>query len=62
MDKIGANFDFSVDSLGERLNANALAIQMPIGAEDDFEGVIDLVEMKADIYDEDELRYRMGYC
>ncbi|KRM78765.1 elongation factor EF2 [Lapidilactobacillus dextrinicus DSM 20335] len=55
MDKIGANFDFSVDSLGERLNANALAIQMPIGAEDDFEGVIDLVEMKADIYDEDEL-------
>ncbi|MCY9806621.1 elongation factor G [Lentilactobacillus senioris] len=55
MDKMGANFDFSVDSIGERLNANALAIQMPIGAEDDFEGVIDLVEMKADLYDEDEL-------
>ncbi|WP_172187457.1 elongation factor G [Lentilactobacillus kribbianus] len=55
MDKMGANFDFSVDSIGERLNANALAIQMPIGAEDNFQGVIDLVEMKADIYDEDEL-------
>lgn len=55
MDKVGANFDFSVDSIGERLNANALAIQMPIGAEEDFQGVIDLVEMKADIYDEDEL-------
>ncbi|WP_054671357.1 elongation factor G [Lentilactobacillus senioris] len=56
MDKMGADFDFSVDSIGERLNANALAIQMPIGAEDDFEGgVIDLVEMKADLYDEDEL-------
>ncbi|WP_283679796.1 elongation factor G [Lentilactobacillus sp. Marseille-Q4993] len=55
MDKLGANFDFSVQSLRDRLQANALAIQMPIGAEDDFEGVIDLVEMKADIYDEDEL-------
>ena len=55
MDKIGANFDFSVQSLRDRLQANALPIQMPIGAEDDFEGVIDLVEMKADLYDEDEL-------
>ena len=55
MDKMGADFDFSVDSIGERLNANALAIQMPIGAEDNFQGVIDLIEMKADIYDEDEL-------
>ncbi|WP_268912620.1 elongation factor G [Lentilactobacillus sp. SPB1-3] len=55
MDKMGADFDFSVQSLRDRLQANALAIQMPIGAEDDFEGVIDLVEMKADIYDEDEL-------
>ncbi|GAY73276.1 elongation factor G [Lentilactobacillus kosonis] len=55
MDKMGADFDFSVKSLRDRLQANALAIQMPIGAEDEFEGVIDLVEMKADIYDEDEL-------
>ncbi|GAA3604860.1 elongation factor G [Secundilactobacillus similis DSM 23365 = JCM 2765] len=55
MDKLGADFDFSVNSIKERLQANALAIQMPIGAEDDFEGIIDLIEMKADIYDEDEL-------
>ncbi|KRN94845.1 elongation factor G [Pediococcus stilesii] len=55
MDKLGADFDFSVQSIHDRLQANALPIQMPIGAEDDFEGVIDLVEMKADLYDEDEL-------
>ncbi|WP_125568035.1 elongation factor G [Companilactobacillus insicii] len=55
MDKIGANFDYSVETLHERLDANAHAIQMPIGAEDQFEGVIDLIEMKADLYDEDEL-------
>ncbi|KRM60146.1 elongation factor G [Secundilactobacillus malefermentans] len=55
MDKIGADFDFSVRSIGDRLQANAHAVQMPIGAEDNFEGVIDLIEMKADLYDEDEL-------
>ncbi|WP_125587944.1 elongation factor G [Companilactobacillus jidongensis] len=55
MDKIGANFDYSVQTLHDRLDANAHAVQMPIGAEDNFEGVIDLIEMKADLYDEDEL-------
>ncbi|ANK60158.1 elongation factor G [Loigolactobacillus backii] len=55
MDKIGADFDYSVDTIRDRLQANALPIQMPIGAEDNFEGVIDLIEMKADLYDEDEL-------
>jgi elongation factor G len=55
MDKLGANFDYSVDTIKDRLQANALPIQMPIGAEDNFEGVIDLIEMKADLYDEDEL-------
>ncbi|APP02431.1 elongation factor G [Lactobacillus delbrueckii] len=55
MDKIGADFDFSVKSLHERLNANAIAVQMPIGAEDQFEGVIDLFDMVADVYDEDKL-------
>ncbi|EJE99638.1 elongation factor G [Liquorilactobacillus mali] len=55
MDKIGANFDYSVSTIKDRLQANAVAIQMPIGAEDEFQGVIDLLEMKADIYDEDEL-------
>ncbi|KRM73461.1 elongation factor G [Secundilactobacillus collinoides] len=55
MDKIGADFDYSVQTIKDRLQANALAVQMPIGAEDNFQGVIDLLEMKADIYDEDEL-------
>jgi elongation factor G len=55
MDKIGADFDYSVKTLHERLGANAHAVQMPIGAEDSFEGVIDLIDMKADLYDEDEL-------
>ncbi|WP_024746866.1 elongation factor G [Levilactobacillus namurensis] len=55
MDKLGANFDFSVKSLHERLDANAVALQMPIGAEDDFSGVVDLIEMKAYVYDMDDL-------
>ncbi|KRN03142.1 elongation factor G [Levilactobacillus senmaizukei DSM 21775 = NBRC 103853] len=55
MDKLGADFDFSVNSIHERLQANALALQMTIGAEDDFTGVVDLIEMKAYVYDKDEL-------
>ncbi len=55
MAKLGANFDYSMTTLEDRLQANAHAVQMPIGAEDEFQGVIDLIEMQADIYDEDEL-------
>jgi len=51
MDKIGADFAFSLKTLGDRLGANAKAIQWPIGAEDNFSGIIDLVEMKAWHYD-----------
>ena len=46
MDATGADFIMSVESIGKRLNANAVALQLPIGAEDTFEGVIDLMEMK----------------
>lgn len=53
MDKIGANFLYSVDTLRERLQANAHAVQLPIGAEDQFTGIIDLVEMKAHFYKDD---------
>ncbi|KQL52119.1 elongation factor G [Heyndrickxia shackletonii] len=53
MDKIGADFLYSVKTLHERLQANAHAIQLPIGAEDQFEGIIDLVEMKAIMYGND---------
>jgi len=53
MDKIGANFLYSVDTLHDRLQANAHAIQLPMGAEDQFNGIIDLVEMKAVFYSND---------
>ncbi|WP_254474271.1 elongation factor G [Bartonella sp. B1098] len=47
MDKIGADFYRSVEMVGSRLGAKALVLQLPIGAENDFEGVVDLVEMRA---------------
>lgn len=53
MDKLGANFISASESLHDRLDANAHPIQLPIGAEDDFEGIIDLVEMKAYVYGND---------
>lgn len=53
MDKTGADFFYSVGTIHERLQANAHAIQIPIGAEDNFEAVIDLLQMKA-IYNEGE--------
>jgi len=51
MDKIGADFEFSVSTVRDRLGANAAAIQWPIGAENDFDGIIDLVDMKAYHFD-----------
>ena len=53
MDKTGADFLYSVKTLHDRLGANALPIQLPIGAEDNFEGIIDLVEMKQYMYTND---------
>ena len=53
MDKIGADFLYSVSTLHERLQANAHPIQLPIGAEDDFTGIIDLITMKAEVYTND---------
>ncbi|MBO0461541.1 MULTISPECIES: elongation factor G [Enterococcus] len=53
MDKIGADFLYSVKSLHDRLQANAHPIQLPIGSEDNFTGIIDLVTMKAEIYTND---------
>lgn len=53
MDKIGADFLYSVGTLQERLAANAHPIQLPIGAEDTFEGIIDLIEMNALYYEDD---------
>ncbi|MGG3233806.1 elongation factor G [Priestia flexa] len=53
MDKIGADFLYSVKTIHDRLGANAHPIQLPIGAEDQFTGIIDLVEMKAYHYGND---------
>jgi elongation factor G len=61
MDKIGADFEMSVRSLKERLGANGVAIQYPIGSENAFKGVIDLVTMKARFYDgEKDENYTIG--
>ena len=53
MDKMGADFYMSVETMKERLKANAVPIQLPIGAEEEFVGLIDLVEMHAKIYNND---------
>ncbi len=53
MDVTGANFYRVVEMMHERLNANAVPLQLPIGAEADFKGIIDLVKMKAYIYTND---------
>ncbi|MCT1464254.1 elongation factor G [Corynebacterium sanguinis] len=47
MDKLGANFEFTVQTIVDRLGAKPLVMQLPIGAEDDFDGVVDLLEMRA---------------
>ncbi|WP_066058583.1 elongation factor G [Robertmurraya korlensis] len=53
MDKIGADFKYSIKTIHDRLQANAAAIQLPIGAEDQFSAIIDLVEMNATFYGND---------
>ena len=54
MDITGANFFRVVDMMKERLHSNAVPIQLPIGAENDFRGIIDLVKMNAEVYYDDE--------
>jgi len=54
MDKMGADFFFSVGTMKERLKANAVPIQLPIGSEDSFRAIIDLVTMKVTKYNDDE--------
>ena len=53
MDRIGADFYKAVDTMVDRLGANAVPVQLPIGAESEFQGIVDLVEMKAIIYKDD---------
>ena len=54
MDILGANFFGAVDQIRERLGKNAIVLQLPIGKEDEFKGIIDLFEMEAYIYNDDK--------
>ena len=55
MDKIGADFEFSFNSIKERLGANPIPLQIPIGAGNELEGLVDLLEMRAYYFDSGEL-------
>ena len=55
MDKVGADFEMSVDSIREKLAANPLVVQLPVGASDTFTGVIDLIKMHAVIFNTKKL-------
>ena len=55
MDKIGADFEMAVDSIRDKLLANPVAVQMPIGEESSLKGLIDLISMKAVFYEQDKL-------
>lgn len=55
MDKIGADFYNSVDTIHKRLDAKTVILQLPIGAENDFKGVVDLLKMKAIVWEEESL-------
>ncbi|HKN34806.1 MAG TPA: elongation factor G [Terriglobales bacterium] len=55
MDKMGADFERAIDTIRKRLNARPVAIQLPIGQEDKFKGVIDLFEMKAILWNDETL-------
>ena len=61
MDRAGANFENVIEQLRERLGCNAVPIQMTIGAEDDFKGVIDLIKQKAIIWNEDDMGMTFEY-
>lgn len=54
MDILGANFFHVIDTIHDRLRANAVPVQIPIGSENMFEGIIDLIEMKAEVYDKND--------
>ncbi|MGL4367117.1 MAG: elongation factor G [Brevinemataceae bacterium] len=62
MDKMGADFMMSVESMSQKLGVKGTPVQLPIGAENEFKGVIDLVEMRALIWDDsdDNLQYKVS--
>jgi elongation factor G len=62
MDRTGADFQMVIDQLKERLNANAVAIQIPIGAEDSFKGVVDLIKNKAIFWNDEDQGMTFEYA
>ena len=62
MDRAGADFKEVVNQLGTRLGANAVPLQMTIGAEEDFKGVVDLVKMKAILWNDADQGMTFEYC
>ena len=54
MDRLGADFDYAVETVHRRLEANAVPVQIPIGAEAEFRGMVDLIQRKAYVYESDE--------
>ena len=61
MDRVGADFNRAVDMIRDRLGANPVAMQIPVGAEADFVGVIDLIDMQMIIWGDDLGAYRVYY-
>ena len=55
LDRLGANFFGTVEMMKEKLHANPLVLQLPVGTEDDFSGVIDLIEMRTIVWDDETL-------
>ncbi len=53
MDRVGASFERTIESIKDRLGANAIAVQLPIGSEASFKGAVDLIEMQATIWEDD---------
>src|SRR5690606_8318936 len=62
LDRMGADFNRCVSMIKTRLSANPVPIQLPIGAEADFIGIIDLVKMRAVIYEEETLGAKYRYA
>ena len=61
MDKLGADFDMSVQSMRERLAANPVPVQMPVGSEDTHRGIVDLIRMQAAIFDDESRGQRYSW-
>ena len=55
MDRVGANFERTIEMIRDRLKANPIAVQLPIGSENNFRGIVDLLTMEAVVWEEDDL-------